>query len=187
MLNDPNGLIYHNGKYYISHQWFPLGAVHGLKYWFNYTSDDLVTFEPQDSLIKPDTYYDSHGVYSGSAFEHNGDLYYMYTGNHRDEQWNRYASQMIAKVQNNGAITKFDAPVIPSQPEGYTSHFRDPKVFELNNEYYAIIGAQTNEELGCCLIYKTNDKQLNQWSYCGEIDTKLKTLVICGNVPIILN
>ena len=43
-------------------------------------------------------------------FEHNGDLYYMYTGNHRDEQWNRYASQMIAKVQNNGAITKFDAP-----------------------------------------------------------------------------
>ena len=148
MLNDPNGLIYHNGKYYISHQWFPLGAVHGLKYWFNYTSDDLVTFEPQDTLIKPDTYYDSHGVYSGSAFEHNGDLYYMYTGNHRDEQWNRYASQMIAKVQNNGAITKFDAPVIPSQPEGYTSHFRDPKVFELNNEYYAIIGAQTNEELG---------------------------------------
>jgi sucrose-6-phosphate hydrolase SacC (GH32 family) len=43
-----------------------------------------------DKLIKPDTYYDSHGVYSGSAFEHNGDLYYMYTGNHRDEQWNRY-------------------------------------------------------------------------------------------------
>ena len=42
----------------------------------------------------------------------------MYTGNHRDEQWNRYC-QMIAKVQNNGAITKFDAPVIPSQPEGY--------------------------------------------------------------------
>lgn len=183
LLNDPNGLIYHNGKYYISHQWFPLGAVHGLKYWFNYTSDDLVTFEPQDTLIKPDTYYDSHGVYSGSAFEHNGDLYYMYTGNHRDEQWNRYASQMIAKVQNNGAITKFDAPVIPSQPEGYTSHFRDPKVFELNNEYYAIIGAQTNEELGCCLIYKTNDKQLNQWSYCGEIDTKLKNFGYMWECP----
>lgn len=36
LLNDPNGLIYYEGYYYISHQWFPLGAVHGLKYWFNY-------------------------------------------------------------------------------------------------------------------------------------------------------
>ena len=33
LLNDPNGLIYFNGNYYISHQWFPLGPVHGLKYY----------------------------------------------------------------------------------------------------------------------------------------------------------
>lgn len=46
LLNDPNGLMFYNGTYYVSHQWFPLGAVHGLKYWFNYTSKDLVTFEP---------------------------------------------------------------------------------------------------------------------------------------------
>ena len=51
LLNDPNGLIYFNGKYYVSHQWFPLGAVHGLKYWFNYTSDDLVHFEPQGVIL----------------------------------------------------------------------------------------------------------------------------------------
>ncbi|MDN6838068.1 MAG: sucrose-6-phosphate hydrolase, partial [Staphylococcus equorum] len=31
LLNDPNGLIYYDGTYYISHQWFPLGPVHGLK------------------------------------------------------------------------------------------------------------------------------------------------------------
>ena len=35
LLNDPNGLMFYNGTYYVSHQWFPLGAVHGLKYWFN--------------------------------------------------------------------------------------------------------------------------------------------------------
>ena len=44
LLNDPNGLIYYNGHYYISHQWFPLGAVHGLKYWFNYKSKRFITF-----------------------------------------------------------------------------------------------------------------------------------------------
>ena len=69
LLNDPNGLIYFDGSYYVSHQWFPLGAVHGLKYWFNYKSEDLVHFEPQGPILEPDTKYDSHGVYSGSAFE----------------------------------------------------------------------------------------------------------------------
>lgn len=85
LLNDPNGLIYFDGKYYVSHQWFPLGPVHGLKYWYTYTSDDLVHFEPIGPTLKPDTKDDSHGVYSGSAFEYNQHLYYMYTANHRDK------------------------------------------------------------------------------------------------------
>ena len=67
LLNDPNGLIFYNGTYYVSHQWFP-----------------LVSFTPHGPILEPDTAYDSHGVYSGSAFEYNGQLYYMYTGNHRD-------------------------------------------------------------------------------------------------------
>ena len=102
LLNDPNGLIYYEGYYYISHQWFPLGAVHGLKYWFNYKSKDLLHFEPQGTLLKPDTKYDSHGVYSGSAFEYQNHLYYMYTGNHRDQHWNRISSQMIARMNKDG-------------------------------------------------------------------------------------
>lgn len=68
LLNDPNGLIFYKGKYYVSHQWFPLGAVHGLKYWYNYTSDDLINFKPEGPILNPDTKYDSHGVYSGSGF-----------------------------------------------------------------------------------------------------------------------
>ncbi|PNZ70758.1 sucrose-6-phosphate hydrolase [Staphylococcus croceilyticus] len=174
LLNDPNGLIYFGGKYYVSHQWFPLGAVHGLKYWFNYTSEDLVTFEPQGPILKPDTVYDSHGVYSGSAFEHEGHLYYMYTGNHRDDNWERYASQMIAKVEKDGTIHKFEQPVISHQPEGYTSHFRDPKVFEHDNEFYAIIGAQNINELGRFLFYKTIERQLDKWEFVGELHTSLE-------------
>ncbi|WP_154838379.1 sucrose-6-phosphate hydrolase [Staphylococcus sp. Marseille-Q1834] len=174
LLNDPNGLIYLDGKYYISHQWFPLGAVHGLKYWFNYTSNDLVTFEPQGPVLKPDTVYDSHGVYSGSAFEHEGQLYYMYTGNHRDEHWERYASQMIAKVDKDGTVHKFEKPVIAHQPEGYTSHFRDPKVFEHDGEFYAIIGVQNNNELGRFLLYRTVERQLEHWEFVGELHTSLE-------------
>ena len=174
LLNDPNGLMFYNGTYYVSHQWFPLGAVHGLKYWFNYTSKDLVTFEPNGPILKPDTIYDSHGVYSGSAFEFEGNLYYMYTGNHRDEEWKRYASQMIAKVKQDGSIEKLNKPVIAHQPEGYTSHFRDPKVFKHHEEYYAILGVQTQQELGRLLLYKMIHRQIDQWEYIGEITTELE-------------
>ena len=171
LLNDPNGLIYFNGMYYLSHQWFPLGAVHGLKYWFNFTSKDLVHFEPQGPILKPDTIADSHGVYSGSAFEYNQQLYYMYTGNHRDDEWNRHSSQMIAKMNEDGTITKFPKPVISQPPQGYTQHFRDPKVFKHNESYYAIIGAQ-NEVLNArALIYKSND--IVNWELLGDLTTQL--------------
>ncbi|MGU3218819.1 hypothetical protein ACVXZ0_13305 [Staphylococcus aureus] len=29
-----------------------LGAVHGLKYWYNYTSDDLINFKPEGPILK---------------------------------------------------------------------------------------------------------------------------------------
>lgn len=74
LLNDPNGLVYHNGVYHIFHQWFPLGAVHGLKYWYHYTSKDLLEFKDEGIALAPDTEYDSHGVYSGSAFDYDGKL-----------------------------------------------------------------------------------------------------------------
>ncbi|MGV1143945.1 hypothetical protein ACV56Z_15770 [Staphylococcus aureus] len=53
----------------------PLGTVHGLKYWYNYTSDDLINFKPEGPILNPDTKYDSHGVYSGSAFGSGSYLY----------------------------------------------------------------------------------------------------------------
>ncbi|PTE68077.1 sucrose-6-phosphate hydrolase [Staphylococcus devriesei] len=183
LLNDPNGLIYFKGKYYVSHQWFPLGAVHGLKYWFNYTSEDLVTFEPQGAILKPDTRYDSHGVYSGSAFEYEGQLYYMYTGNHRDESWNRVASQMLAKVEEDGTVKKLDKPVIVHQLEGYTSHFRDPKVFKKDGQYYAIIGVQNNEELGRLLLYKAENNHLEEWTLVGELKTELEDFGFMWECP----
>ncbi len=171
LLNDPNGLIYANGTYHVSHQWFPLGAVHGLKYWYHYTSEDLIHFTSQGPILKPDTQYDSHGVYSGSAFLFDGQIYYMYTGNHRDEDWQRHASQMLAKVETDGTIHKFPKPVIAAPPEGYTQHFRDPKVFHHDGALYAVIGAQTVQEEGCLLLYRSEDAI--HWTFEGQVETDL--------------
>ena len=40
-------------------------------------------------------------------FEYQNHLYYMYTGNHRDQHWNRISSQMIARMNKDGKIEKF--------------------------------------------------------------------------------
>ena len=46
---------------------------------------------------------------------------------------------MIARVKEDGSVEKFPKPVIHGQPDGYTSHFRDPKVFKKDDQLYAII------------------------------------------------
>ena len=55
LLNDPNGFVYHDGKWHLFYQWCPWGAVHGLKYWYQTESEDLVHFENKGVCIKPDT------------------------------------------------------------------------------------------------------------------------------------
>lgn len=171
LLNDPNGLIYFKGNYYVSHQWFPLGPVHGLKYWYTYQSKDLVDFKAIGPTIKPDTKDDSHGVYSGSAFEYNDHLYYMYTANHRDSDWNRISTQHIAKMSKDGSINKFPKAVISAPPFGYTQHFRDPKVHVQDGVYYAMIAAQNIKKQGRILQYRSTD--IVNWEFQGEVQTNL--------------
>ena len=171
LLNDPNGLIYFKGNYYVSHQWFPLGPVHGLKYWYTYQSKDLVDFKAIGPTIKPDTKDDSHGVYSGSAFEYHDHLYYMYTANHRDSEWNRISTQHIAKMSKDGSVNKFTKAVISAPPSGYTQHFRDPKVHVQDGVYYAMIAAQNIKKQGRILQYRSTD--IVNWEFQGEVQTSL--------------
>ncbi|MDQ0230367.1 glycoside hydrolase family 32 protein [Metabacillus malikii] len=172
LLNDPNGFSYFNGEYHLFYQWFPLGPVHGLKYWYHTKSTDLVHWENVGVAIKPNKEFDSHGAYSGSGIVKDDKLYLMYTGNTRDENWVRKPYQAMAMLDKEGKITKYPTPVISEVPIGYTDHFRDPKVWELNGTYYAVIGAQRLDESGCVVLYESKD--LLSWDFLGEVETDLK-------------
>ncbi|HJA91122.1 MAG TPA: sucrose-6-phosphate hydrolase [Candidatus Jeotgalibaca merdavium] len=166
LLNDPNGFSYHDGKWHLFYQAFPYGPVHGLKSWYKAESKDLIHWESQGSAILPDTDYDSHGAYSGSALPVGDDLRIFYTGNVRDEEWNR-SSYQLGAVMKKDKILKLEKPLIDHIPEGYTGHFRDPQVFEHENSYYLVIGAQTNQEQGKILVYHSDD--LKRWSLLGPL------------------
>lgn len=181
LLNDPNGFTHFNGEYHLFYQWFPLGPVHGLKHWYHTKSKDLVHWENVGMAIEPSNEYDSHGAYSGSAIEHDGQLFLLYTGNTRDENWNRHPYQCLAVMNQYGSITKMDFPVIYDVPNGYTDHFRDPKVWKQGDEYYTVIGAQRENESGCAVLYRSTD--LKDWQYVGEIKTDLENFGYMWECP----
>ncbi|MGJ7913400.1 glycoside hydrolase family 32 protein [Neobacillus sp. LXY-1] len=181
LLNDPNGFSFFNGEYHLFYQWFPLGPVHGLKYWYHTKSRDLVHWENIGIAIEPKDYFDSHGAYSGSAIEHNGELHLMYTGNTRDENWERHPYQCVAVMDRNGMISKREKPVISTLPKGYTAHFRDPKVWKFGETFYAVIGAQRINETGCVLLYSSPN--MSDWKWEGEIKTGLTSFGYMWECP----
>ncbi|MGY5484029.1 glycoside hydrolase family 32 protein [Paenibacillus sp. ALE2] len=181
LLNDPNGFSYYQGEYHLFYQWFPLGTDHGMKYWHHLKSKDLVTWHSAGIGITPGDYFDSHGAYSGSALEHEGKLYMMYTGNTRDENWIRHPYQCMAVMDESGHITKWKYPVIDHVPEGYTDHFRDPKLWKDGDSFYCVIGAQRTDSTGCVVLYRSTD--LHTWQFEGELSTGLESFGYMWECP----
>lgn len=168
LLNDPNGFCFDGERYHLFYQWFPLGAVHGLKYWRALQSQDLITFQDKGIAIAPDTQYDSHGAYSGSALANpDGSLTIAYTGNHRSVDWQRTPYQLIAHYEPTTQRLTREAPFLSGPPQGYTEHVRDPKIWrDTQNQLWAILGAQRDNGTGTALLCKNGQ-------YCGELHTQL--------------
>ena len=169
LSSDPNGFAYHNGLWHLFYQWCPWGAVHGLKYWYHVDSEDLIHWHNRGVGLKPDRDYDNKGTHSGSAISADGQLYFFYTGNHRDENWVRTPYTCGAVLDENGRPQKLDAPLFGPRPD-YSEHQRDPKVVwnPEKKKYYIFIGAQTLDKRGTVLIYQS-EKLLEGWSFAGQL------------------
>lgn len=165
LLNDPNGFVFFQGQYHIFYQWNPFATNHDTKFWGHYISDDLVHWESAPVALAPDQWFDKDGCYSGSALVNNGKLILFYTGNVRNERGERETYQCMA-VSNDGITFEKKGPII-YLPEGYTAHFRDPKVFNKNGRWYMVIGAQTIEKKGEVVLFSSDN--LEQWTFLGPL------------------
>ncbi len=169
LLNDPNGFSFFNGKFQLFYQNWPFGAAHGLKQWVHTESEDLVHFTETGVKLLPDHKNDSHGAYSGSAYEVDGKLFLFYTGNVRDENWVRDPLQVGAWMDKDGKIEKFDEVLI-QQPADVTEHFRDPQIFDYKGQFYAIVGAQSLDKSGFIKLYKAVGNDVTNWELVGDLD-----------------
>lgn len=158
-LNDPNGLTYFKGTYYIYHQYSenPNG---GMKLWYGYTSPNLINFRDNGIILKNDTIFDKSGVYSGSAYNKEDKMIFYYTGNVKNKGNYDYIHE--GREHNTIKLTSKDG-INFSEKEcvlknidypNMSNHVRDPKVYEKNNHEYLILGGRDKKDYGCLLIYK---------------------------------
>ncbi|MBM7635346.1 sucrose-6-phosphate hydrolase [Streptococcus saliviloxodontae] len=187
LLNDPNGFSYFNGKFQLFYQNWPFGAAHGLKQWVHTESDDLVHFTETGVTLEPDNANDSHGAYSGSAYQVGDKLFLFYTGNVRDENWVRDPLQVGAWMDKDGNIEKFKEVLI-QQPSDVTEHFRDPQIFDYKGQFYAIVGAQNLDKQGFIKLYKAVDNDVYNWELVGDLDfggTGSEYMIECPNLVFV--
>ena len=169
LSSDPNGFVYYEGQWHLFYQWCPWGAVHGLKYWYHSSSPDLVHWSNRGVGIRPDTFYDNKGCHSGSAIAEGQDLYFFYTGNHRDENWVRTPYTCAARMTEDGKLEKLAEPLFGPRPD-YAEHQRDPKIVYVpeRGRYYIFIGAQTADGKGTVLVYESPEL-LKGWKFSGQL------------------
>ena len=166
LINDPNGFSQFKGKYHIFYQWNPLGTDHKNKTWAHSVSDDLLHWKRLKTALRPDIWYSKNGVYSGSAIVDDEKLYLFYTGNVKDSDGNRESYQCLA-VSSDGENFERWEPSIVNQPDGYTRHIRDPKIWKKDGKFYAVIGIQSENLEGKAVLYSSEN--IKDWKFEGEI------------------
>ncbi len=79
--NDPNGLIWFDGKAHLFFQHNPYAPKWGRMYWGHMVSEDMVRWSEEAVALKPDKWYDRiGGCFSGTALAEKNRMYLMYTG-----------------------------------------------------------------------------------------------------------
>ena len=125
-INDPNGMVYHDGLYHLYYQYNPYGNRWGNMHWGHAVSKNLAAWSHQPVALAPDSL---GAIFSGSAvvdkdntagFGHNA-LIAIYTSAGEKQ------TQSIAYSFDNGVtFTKYEGNPVLSDPS--YKDYRDPKV-----------------------------------------------------------
>lgn len=181
-LNDPNGLCQFRGIYHVFYQYSPLDPNGSMKAWGHYTSKDLLEWKQMEISLYPDMAFDKDGVYSGSAYVKQDEMYLFYTGNVKQEGTHDFCYS--GREANTILVTSKDGEQFSEKellmsnkdyPQDYSCHIRDPKVWKKGDIYYMIQGGRKKkckgtEDIGTALIFRSKD--LRNWTFWKDITTE---------------
>jgi len=158
-MNDPNGMVYHNGEYHLFYQHNPDSTVWGPMHWGHAVSRDLFRWEHLPIALYPDslgTIFSGSAVVdvnntSGLGTPQNPPLVAIFTYHHAEgEKAGRkdFQTQGLAYSTDNGRTwKKYEGnPVLPNPG---IRDFRDPKVswHEPSKSWVMILAVADHVEL----------------------------------------
>ena len=168
-LNDPNGLIQHNGVYHLFYQHNPYSSVWANMHWGHATSHDLVYWQHHPIALAPSddkSAYDAGGVFSGCCvIADDGTPTIIYTGVAAPN----YTPQVPALAFGDANLQTWHKhplnPVIPPPNHLNIVGFRDHTVWKENEQWHQLIGSGIRGQGGCVFHYTSAN--LLKWDYVG--------------------
>jgi fructan beta-fructosidase len=172
-MNDPNGMVYHNGEYHLFYQYNPDSTVWGPMHWGHAVSRDMIRWEHLPVALYPDslgTIFSGSAVVdanntSGLGSRDNPPMVAVFTSHRTEgEKAGRtdFQTQSIAYSTDNGRTWKKYAgnPVLPNPG---IRNFRDPKVswHEPSGQWVMILAVADHVEL-------YGSKDLKSWNKLSE-------------------
>lgn len=140
-MNDPNGLIFYQGRYHLFYQYNPYRSLPGTMLWGHATSNDLVSFKDEEVALVPTEDFTS--IFSGGAIEEQNTLTAVYTLHYEQMDSKReevYLSKSLDGVSFNKPIKIFDNETLPKHIS--REDFRDPFPIMINDRYYVFVGGK---------------------------------------------
>ena len=176
-INDPNGVIYHKGKYHLFYQFDPNvmdregNLTRSQRCWGHAVSDDLVHWEDWPVAIWPDSPFDIKGVYSGNCFIHDGKIHALYTGNinARNEAYG-----MLAWTDDDGVTFKKKMVMHNNQrPNRHSPVHWDAQVWKEGDTWCQLVGGTNKDKTqGTAMLWKSKD--LHNWEFIKNIAPSIK-------------
>ncbi len=166
-MNDPNGLVFHKGRYHLFYQCNPEGVVHANLSWGHASSTDLIDWEHHPVAIRDD---EAGQIFSGSVVVDVGNtsglgttddpaLVALYT--QAAQNPNRQSQALAYSIDDGLTWTKYAGnPVL----DRGTSDFRDPKVFRYDGPagaYWVMVAVEAVDRQA--MLYRSDD--LINWTF----------------------
>lgn len=166
-LGDPDGLCQWDGTYHIFYVTSPLACATSQRtpcVWGHCTTRDFIHYRRETTALFPDTPRDRDGVYSGSGLVRDGRLLLYYTGNVRHPGNYDYIhagrEQNVLRAESADGIHFARKTLLMTNddfPAWVTCHVRDPQVIEQDGRLLMLLGARTQADEGCALVYASED------------------------------
>ncbi|WP_340375463.1 glycoside hydrolase family 32 protein [Streptomyces sp. SS7] len=174
-INDPNGLVFHDGHYHVFYQYNPSGATHANMHWGHFRSPDLLSWEPLPVALSPAPGgVDADGCFSGNAVSDGDRLVAFYSANRWDRSPQHQPVTTAASHDGGRTFTPRGDLAIPTWPEDCTM-YRDPYVWRDGERWRMLVGAALADGRGAALLYESAD--LETWTYRGPFAGRGQTPV----------